>query len=76
MCGSRGKLAKLYYLDNKQLLDRGIAQNKRGTLTSREVKLLVQEIHYRRQEDELWQGTVDAEMSTMQWKIQKYNVKI
>jgi hypothetical protein len=37
MCASRGKLTKLNYLDIKQLLDRHIAQNKRGSLTSREV---------------------------------------
>jgi hypothetical protein len=72
MYASRGSLAKVNYLDIKHLLD---SQNKRGTLTSREVKLLVQEIHDRHQEDELRQGTVDAGMSTMQQKIHKYNIK-
>ncbi len=44
-------------------------------MTSREVKLLVQEIHYHPQGGKLRQGTVDAEMSGMQQKIQKYNIE-
>jgi hypothetical protein len=75
MYASRVNLAKLNHLDIEHLLDRRIAQNKRGTLTSGEVKLLVQEIHDRLQEDKLQQGTVDAEMSVMQQKIQRYNVE-
>jgi hypothetical protein len=65
-CASRGNLAKPNYLDIKQLLDRCIAQNKRGTLTSTEIKVLVQEIHDCRQEDKLQQCTVEMKMSAMQ----------
>jgi hypothetical protein len=66
MYARKGNLAKLNYMDINHLLDRHIAQNKRDTLTSGEVKLLVQEIHDCCQKDELQQGTVDAEMSAMQ----------
>jgi hypothetical protein len=75
MCVSSGNLAKPNYMDIKQLLDRRIVQNKRGTLTSGEVKLLVPEIHDQRQEDKLPQHTADKEMSAMQRNIQQYNVK-
>jgi hypothetical protein len=57
-------------MDIKQLLDRRIVQNKRGTLTSSKIKLLVQEIHDRRQEDKLQQHMVNKEMRAMQRKIQ------
>jgi hypothetical protein len=40
-------LASLNYMDIKQLLDRKAAENKKGTLTTGEIKLLVQEIHDR-----------------------------
>jgi hypothetical protein len=74
-CASRGNHAKLNFLDIKQLLDRCMTQNKRGTLTSGEIKLLVQEIHDHRQEDKLQQHTVEMEMSAIQQKIQRYNVE-
>jgi hypothetical protein len=45
MYASRGKLAKLNYMEINQLLDRKVIENKRGTLSNREIKLLVQEIH-------------------------------
>jgi hypothetical protein len=35
---SRGNLAKLNYLDIKQLLDRKEIENKRGTLTNGEIQ--------------------------------------
>jgi hypothetical protein len=72
---SRGKLAKLYYMEIKQLLDRKVIQNKRGTLTNREIKLLVQEIHNCQQGGGLQQGTVETKIRAMQKKIQCYNVK-
>jgi hypothetical protein len=74
-CASRGNLAKLNYLDIKQSLDRCISQNKKGTLTSREIKLLVQEICDCHQEDKLQQCMVEMEMSAMQQKIQRFNVE-
>jgi hypothetical protein len=43
---------------------------QKGTLTSRETKLLVQEIHDCRQEDNLQQCTVEMEMSAMQQTLQ------
>jgi hypothetical protein len=46
MSASRG-LASLNYMDIKQILDRKAAENKRGTLTTGEIKLLVREIHDR-----------------------------
>jgi hypothetical protein len=75
MCVSRGKLAKLYYMEIKQLLDRKVIQNKRGILTNREIKLLVQEIHNCRRGGELQQGTVETKIRAMQKKIQCSNVK-
>jgi hypothetical protein len=41
MCASRGLLAKLNYMDIKQILDRKIIENKLGTLTNGEIHLLV-----------------------------------
>jgi hypothetical protein len=43
MCGSKGKLAKLIYMDNQLLLDRRIAKNKKGSVTDREIQLLVKD---------------------------------
>jgi hypothetical protein len=37
MYGSKGKLAKLNYMDIKLLLDRCIVKNKRGSLTDWEI---------------------------------------
>jgi hypothetical protein len=45
MYASRGNLAKLNYLDIKQILDMQAIENKRGTLANREIQLLVKEIH-------------------------------
>ncbi len=38
MYGSKGKLAKLNYLEIKLLLDRRIVKNKRGSLSEREIQ--------------------------------------
>jgi hypothetical protein len=48
MSASKG-LASLNYMDIKQILDRKAAKNKRDTLTMGEIKLLVREIHNRRE---------------------------
>jgi hypothetical protein len=45
MYGSKGKLAKLNYLDIKLLLDRCIVKNKRGSLSEREIQILVKDWH-------------------------------
>jgi hypothetical protein len=37
MCAREGNLAKLYYMQNKQLIDRKIVENKRGVLTQRKI---------------------------------------
>ena len=41
MYGSKGKLAKLNYMDIKLLLDRQIVKNKRGSLLKRDIQTLV-----------------------------------
>jgi hypothetical protein len=65
MSASRG-LVSLNYMDIKQILDRKAAENKRGTLTMGEIKLLVREIHDRWEESKLELGTRDREMAAMQ----------
>jgi hypothetical protein len=45
MYASKGKLAKLNHIEIKRLLDKKVIENKRGTQTNGEIKLLVQEIH-------------------------------
>ncbi len=75
MYASRGNLAKLDYLDIKQLLDRKAIENKRGTLTNREIQLLVKEIHDCQTEGELQQGIAETEMRAMKKKIQRYSVE-
>jgi hypothetical protein len=62
MYTSRGNLAKLNYLDIKQLLDRKAIEYKRGTLTNGEMKPLVKEIHHRQTEGEFQQGIAETEM--------------
>jgi hypothetical protein len=73
MSTSRG-LASLNYMDMKQILDRKAAENKRGTLTMGEIKLLVQEIHDHWEESKLDLGTRDREIAAMQKKIERFNV--
>jgi hypothetical protein len=73
MYASRG-LASLNYMDINQILDRKAVENKRGTLTTREIKLLVKKIHDRWEESELELGTRDREMAAMQKKIERYKV--
>jgi hypothetical protein len=68
MCASR-RLASLNYMDIKQILDRKAAENKRGTLTMGEIKLLVQEIHNSRKESKLEPEMREREMAAMQKKI-------
>jgi hypothetical protein len=41
MCACRGLLAKLNYMDIKQILDRKAIENKQGTLTTGQIQLLV-----------------------------------
>ena len=53
MYGSKGKLAKLNYMDIKLLLDRCIVKNKRGSLTEREIQMLVKDWHDRCSEGDL-----------------------
>ena len=61
-------------MDIKQILDRKAAENKRGTLTTGEIKLLVQEIHDSREESKLEPEMREREMAAMQKKIERYNV--
>jgi hypothetical protein len=53
MYGCKGKLAKLNYMDIKLLLDRCIVKNKRGSLTEREIQMLVKDWHDRCSEGDL-----------------------
>jgi hypothetical protein len=75
MYTSRRNLVKLNYVDIKQLLDRKAIENKRGTLTNGEIKLLVKEIHKRQIEGELQQGIAEMEMRAMKKKILGYNIE-
>jgi polyhydroxyalkanoate synthesis regulator phasin len=75
MCARKGNLAKLNYMEIKQLIDRKVIENKKGTLTQGEIRQLVKDLHDQRQEDKLEQGTADKEMEAMQRKIQHYNVE-
>jgi hypothetical protein len=69
MYGGRGKLAKLNYMDIKQMLDRQIVQNKKGTLMEREIRSLVKEWHDQRTEDKLNSATVEMELKAMKKKL-------
>jgi hypothetical protein len=73
MCASGG-LAKLNYMYIKLILDQKAVENKQGTLTTREIQLLVQKIHDHREERKLDLGTREKEMEAMKRKIKRYNV--
>jgi hypothetical protein len=75
MCARKGNLAKLNYMEIKQLIDRKVIENKKGTLTQGEIRQLVKDLHDQQQEDKLEQGIADKEMEVMQRKIQRYNVE-
>ncbi len=75
MYGSKGKLAKLNYMDIKLLLDRCIVKNKRGSLTEREIQMLVKDWHDRRLEGDLRHETIEMETKAMEKKLRKYNVE-
>jgi hypothetical protein len=66
MCASGG-LAKLNYMDIKLILDQKAVENKQGTLTTREIQLLVQEIHDYCEECKLDLGT-SLEQGRKRWK--------
>jgi hypothetical protein len=75
MYKSKGKLAKLNYMYIELLLDRGIAKNKKGILTDREIQLLITDWHDRRLEGDLQQETIEMETKSMEKKLKKYNVE-
>ena len=75
MCGRGGYLAKLNYMDIKNMLDRQQVLRKKGTLTDGEIKSLVKEWHDTRTEAELNNVTVEMEMTAMAKKLQRYNVE-
>jgi hypothetical protein len=75
MYGSKGKLAKLNYMDIKLLLDRCIVKNKRGSLTDREIQTLVKDWHDRHSEGDLRQETIEMETKSMEKKLRRYNVE-
>ncbi len=75
MYGSKGKLAKLNYMDINLLLDRRIVKNKRGNLTEREIQMLVKDWHDRRSEGDLRLETIEMETKLMEKKLRKYNME-
>jgi hypothetical protein len=75
MYGSKGKLAKLNYMDIKLLLDRCIVKNIRENLTEREIQMLVKDWHDRRSEGDLILETIEMETKLMEKKLRKYNVE-
>jgi hypothetical protein len=75
MYGSKGKLAKLNCMDIKLLLDRHIVKNKRGSLTEREIRMLVKDWHDRCSEGDLRLETIEMETKLMEKKLWKYNVE-
>jgi hypothetical protein len=75
MYGSKGKLAKLNYMDIKLPLDRRIVKIKRGSLTERKIQMLVKDWHDRRLEGDLRQETIEMETKSMEKKLRKYNVE-
>jgi hypothetical protein len=75
MYRGRGKLAKLNYMDIKQMLDRQIVQNEKGTLTDGEIRSLVRAWQDQRTENKLNSTTVEMELKAMEKKLQTYNVE-
>jgi hypothetical protein len=61
MYGSKGKLAKLNYMDIELLLDRRIVKKKGQFLTEREIQMLVKDWHDRCLEGDLRQETIEME---------------
>jgi hypothetical protein len=74
-CSSGGTLAKLNYLEIKQLMDRRPAQQKKGKLTDAEIKGLVKEWYDRTMEGDLNKAAVNREMRAMEAKLAKYNAE-
>jgi hypothetical protein len=74
-CSSGGTLAKLNYLEIKQLMDRCSAQQKKGKLTDTEIMGLVNEWYDRRTEGDLNKAVFDREMKVMEAQLAKYNVE-
>jgi hypothetical protein len=75
MYEGRRKCAKLNYMDIKQMLDRRVVQNKKGTLTEGEIRSLVKEWHDQRTEDKLNSATVEMKLKAMEKKLRTYNVE-
>jgi hypothetical protein len=71
----KGKLVKLNCMDIKLLLDRRIAKNKKGSLTDREIQLLVKDWHDRCSEGDLQQETIEMETKSMEKKLRKYSME-
>ena len=71
MYGSKGKLAKLNYMDINLLLDRQIVKNKRGSLSEKDIQTLVKDWHDRRSEGELRQETIEMETKSMEKKLRR-----
>ena len=74
MCGQGGHIARLKYIDIKNMFNRQQALNKKGTLTDREIKSLVRDWHNRRTGEELNHVMIEMEMKAMEKKLAKYNL--
>ena len=75
MRGRGEHLAKLNYMDIKNMLDRQQALRKKGILSDGEIKSLVKEWHDTRTEAELNSKTVEMEMRAMEKKLSRYKVQ-
>jgi hypothetical protein len=66
--------ASLNYLDTKNILNRKMAQHKKGMLLDQEIKILVEEWHNTKTEDKLNTRTMQKELEVLKDKLRKYNV--
>ncbi len=73
--GGKGKLAKLNYIDIKLLLDRRTVKNKKGSLSEKEIQILVKDWYDRQAEEDLRQETIEMETKAMENKLKRYNVE-
>ena len=62
-------------MEIKKLIEQQQLYNKKGKLTQREIKTVVDQWHNQREEDSLNQETLDRETRSMAKALEKYNVE-
>ena len=62
------------YEDIRGLMDKRLAMQKKGLLTDREIKKIVDKWRDDREEDELGQKIIEQEVTRLEKKFQQYNV--